>query len=204
MSLNPILHCWYYINIWFSASEDYEAIASSIITFSPEQTSATVSVTIVDDDVLEDVEQFTVEVVATEGQERVDVVGDAANIFISDDDCENFFKCFASFICPACLPACLPACVPVLLSLHMYMYADVYLSISICLCVSLSSSPYYFVSFTLIAVTVGFSSATYSVSEGDGISNVSLELTGTTEREVTVLIKTGNGTATGSLSGWWW
>ena len=70
-----------------SAPEDYEAINSSTIIFSPTQTSAMVSVTVVDDDVLEDVEQFTVEVVATERQERVDV-GDAASIFISDDDCE--------------------------------------------------------------------------------------------------------------------
>lgn len=54
-------------------------------------------VTIVEDDVLEDVEQFTVEVVATEGQERVDV-GDAANISISDDDCENTFVSFFLFI----------------------------------------------------------------------------------------------------------
>ena len=74
--------------IMVSASEDYEAIESSIITFSPEQTSATVSVTIVNDNVLEDVEQFTVEVVATGGQERVDV-GDAANISILNDDCEE-------------------------------------------------------------------------------------------------------------------
>ena len=48
-------------------------------------------VTIVDDDVLEGVEQFTVEVVATGGQERVDV-GGAASIFISDDDCEKTFS----------------------------------------------------------------------------------------------------------------
>ena len=71
----------------YSAPEDYEAVASSIITFGPTQISAIVSVTIVDDDVLEDVEQFTVEVVATGGQERVDV-GDAANISISNDDCK--------------------------------------------------------------------------------------------------------------------
>ena len=82
-------HCTYWITCQtsFSASEDYEAINSSNITFSPEQTSATVSVTIVDDDVLEDMEQFTVEVVATGGQE-VDA-GDAANILISNDDCKK-------------------------------------------------------------------------------------------------------------------
>ena len=73
--------------IFFLAPEDYESIVSSIITFSLAQTSATVSVTIVDDDVLESVEQFTVEVIATGGQERVDV-GDAAIIYISNDDCE--------------------------------------------------------------------------------------------------------------------
>ena len=36
---------------------------------------------------MEDVEQFTVEVVATGGQERVDV--EAVNITITDDDCEK-------------------------------------------------------------------------------------------------------------------
>ena len=71
---------------FYSAPEDYGAVSSQTIVFGPAQTSATVSVTIVDDDVLEDVEQFTVEVVATGGQERVDV-GDAANISISNDDC---------------------------------------------------------------------------------------------------------------------
>lgn len=48
-------------------------------------------------------------------------------------------------------------------------------------------------------MTVGFSSANYSVSESDEVCNVSLELTEAAEREVTVLIQTGNGTATGSL-----
>lgn len=46
---------------------------------------------------------------------------------------------------------------------------------------------------------VGLSSTTYSASEGDGAANVSLELTGTAEREVTVLIHTEDGMATGSL-----
>jgi len=72
--------------MFYAAPEDYEAVISTIIIFSPAQTSATVSVNIVDDDVLEDVEQFTVEMVATGGQERVDV-GDAVNISISNDDC---------------------------------------------------------------------------------------------------------------------
>ena len=74
--------------ILLSAPEDYEVIASSSIIFSLEQTSATVTVSIVDDNVLEDVEHFTVEVVVTGGQERVDI-GDPANIFISNDDCEK-------------------------------------------------------------------------------------------------------------------
>jgi len=47
-----------------------------------------VSVAIVDDEVLEDVEQFSVEVVASGGQERVDV-GDAVNVSIANDDCEK-------------------------------------------------------------------------------------------------------------------
>ena len=48
-------------------------------------------------------------------------------------------------------------------------------------------------------MTVGLSSATYSVSEGDGFANISLQLTGAAEREVSVLVQTGIGTATGSL-----
>ena len=124
-------------HIFFSAPKDYEATHSSNITFSPAQTLATVSVTIVDDDVLEDVEQFTVEVVATGGQERVDV-GDAANISISDDDCEKDihfqpFKCFIVYVClficdsylHACMSVCvclfshLPACLPATLSVSV-------------------------------------------------------------------------------------
>ena len=48
-------------------------------------------------------------------------------------------------------------------------------------------------------VMVGLSSATYSVSEYDGLASISLELIGTAEIEVTVLIQTSNGNATGSL-----
>ena len=47
-------------------------------------------------------------------------------------------------------------------------------------------------------MTVGFSYTTYSVFKGDGVANVSLELTEAAEREVTVLIQTGNGMATGN------
>lgn len=72
----------------FLAADDYEALASGTITFSPVQMLHTVFITIVDDNVLENMEQFTVEVVVTEGQERVDV-GDAANVLISNDDCEQ-------------------------------------------------------------------------------------------------------------------
>ena len=46
---------------------------------------------------------------------------------------------------------------------------------------------------------MGLSSATYSVSEYDELATISLELIGDAEREVTVLIQTLNGNATGSL-----
>ena len=109
----------YKYNNLFSGPEDYEAINSSNVTFSPAQTSAYISVTIVDDDVYEDMERFTVEVVATGGHERVDV-GDAASISISDNDSEMsvsnpsscyFDSVFVSLVClAACHPASLPAC----------------------------------------------------------------------------------------------
>ena len=58
-------------------------------------------------------------------------------------------------------------------------------------------------SFT--AVTVSLSSAIYSASEGNEFCNVSLELTEAAEREVTVLIHTEDGAATGNEeSGWKW
>ena len=88
-----------------SASEDFEAIVSSTITFSPAQTSVVVTVTIVDDGVLEDVELFTVEVVATGGQERVDV-GSAATIFVYDDDCEYIFVLTFQLLLSMCLSSC--------------------------------------------------------------------------------------------------
>ena len=100
---------------------------SHTVTFSPAQTSVMVSIGVVDDDVLESVEQFRVGLVATEGQERVDV-GDPADIFISNDDCEisnmSHVTCLTGIlIFPACLPAsflcvcvsvclCLPLCLP--------------------------------------------------------------------------------------------
>ena len=101
-----LLKCLYHYHILFPAPEDYQAIVSSTITFSPTQTSATVSVTIVDNDALEDVKQFTVEVLATGRQERVDV-GDVANVYISNDDCElSKFNCASP--CLTCVPASLP------------------------------------------------------------------------------------------------
>ena len=116
----------------FSASEDFEALASSNITFSPTQTSATVTFAIVNDTVLEGLEQLTVEVVATAGQERVDV-GDAANIFISDDDCEKNSSSLIFFL--PCLPE--PVCLSVSLSVSMsvcclsclFVHISIYLSI---------------------------------------------------------------------------
>ena len=48
-------------------------------------------------------------------------------------------------------------------------------------------------------MTVGFAYTTYSVSEGDEFVNVSLALIEAAEKEVTVIIQTGDGTATGSL-----
>ena len=51
-------------------------------------------------------------------------------------------------------------------------------------------------------MTIGLSSATYNVSEGDGVASVSLRLTGAAEREVSVLLQTEDGVATGSQGGW--
>ena len=53
--------------------------------------------------------------------------------------------------------------------------------------------------FSAAAVFIDFSSATYTASEGDGFANVSLELTGTAERAVTVRMHTEDGMATGML-----
>lgn len=54
---------------------------------------------------------------------------------------------------------------------------------------------------TSLAISVDLSSTTYSVTESDEVVNVSLELIGAAEREVTVLIETQDGTATGSQRG---
>ena len=51
-------------------------------------------------------------------------------------------------------------------------------------------------------MTVSLSSVAYTVSEGDGVANVSLELIRAAEREVTVLIQPGDITATGSSEEW--
>ena len=67
------------------------------------------------------------------------------------------------------------------------------LSVSVCLSVCLTISA----RISLSDVTVGLSSANYSVFESDGVVNITLELTGDAEREVTVLIETQNGDAIG-------
>ena len=67
------------------------------------------------------------------------------------------------------------------------------LSVSVCLSVCLTISA----RISLSDVTVGLSSANYSVFESDGVANITLELTGDAEREVTVLIETQNGDAIG-------
>ena len=122
--------------IFFLAPEDYESIVSSIITFSLAQTSATVSVTIVDDDALENVEQFTVEVVATGGQARVDV-GDAAIIYISNDDCEISSYASLCFSCLACLPTWRSAC----LSVCLCVCFSIGLSVSLFICLPSTCLP---------------------------------------------------------------
>ena len=58
-----------------------------------------------------------------------------------------------------------------------------------------------FFSHFFLDVTVGLSYANYSVFEGDGVANISLELIGDSEREVAVIIQTLNGSATGCLRG---
>ena len=119
----------------FPAPEDYEAIISSTVTFSSTQTSARVSVTIVDDDVLEDVEQFTLEVVATGGQERVDA-GDVTSIYISNDDCEKIL--FSNTSNVLCVPHTCLILYALLTWLHMCSCTCLSFGLSVCLSVSLS------------------------------------------------------------------
>ena len=119
----------------FPAPEDYEAIISSTVTFSSTQTSARVSVTIVDDDVLEDVEQFTVEVVATGGQERVDV-GDVTSIHISNDDCEKIL--FSNTSNVLCVPYTCLILHALLTWLHMCPCTCLSFGLSVCLFVGVS------------------------------------------------------------------
>ena len=125
-------------NFLFPAPEDYEAIISSTVTFSSTQTSARVSVTIVDDDVLEDVEQFTVEVVATRGQERVDA-GDVTSIYISNDDCEKIlFSNTSNVLCVPHTCLILYALLTWLHMCHMCPCTRQSFGLSVCLFVGVS------------------------------------------------------------------
>lgn len=67
-----------------TASQDYPLLTSSV-TFSPEQMIHVVSVSIVNDAILENVENFSVMIT---GQDRVQG-GQNAQIFIYDDDSER-------------------------------------------------------------------------------------------------------------------
>ena len=84
---------------------------------------------------LEDVEQFTVEVVATGGQERVDV-GDVTSIYISNDDCEKIL--FSNTSNVLCVPHTCLILYALLTWLHMCPCTCLSFGLSVCLSVSLS------------------------------------------------------------------
>ena len=76
-----------------------------------------------------------------------------------------------------------------MMTVRRHLFLLLYSLIFLCLCLPIS----------LTAVTVDLPYTTYSVSEGGGVTNVSLVLTGAAEKEVTVLIHTENQTAIGIL-----
>ena len=74
---------------YVTGPSDFINLPVTNVTFSPSNESLTVSVTILDDDMLEGREQFVVLFSIGGGQERVDVPGpDNATVTILDNDSE--------------------------------------------------------------------------------------------------------------------
>ena len=128
-----------------TAPQDYNLFTSSV-TFASEQMIRIVPVSIVNDDKLESLENFTVMIT---GQNRVEG-GQIAQVFIYDDDSETgsfsqstYMNCICNSS-PSCLPpslpTSLPACLPVCLFICLPICLSVCLSVcpSVCLCVYLS------------------------------------------------------------------
>ena len=72
------------------------------MTFTPSNTSLTISVVIVDNGILEEGEFFVVQFNVDENKERVNVPGsDNATVTIVDDDSEHFIfqLCFLCYVC---------------------------------------------------------------------------------------------------------
>ena len=70
-----------------SGPEDYRSPSDSILTFSPGTTSVPVSIPIVDDDIVEELENFFASLTLISSEEdSIQIRPDGAEIFITDND----------------------------------------------------------------------------------------------------------------------
>lgn len=72
-----------------TSPEDYTQLSDFDLTFSPEQRRQTVSISIVNDSILESAEQFSIMLTQLVPQARVMETLDSTTITITDDDCEG-------------------------------------------------------------------------------------------------------------------
>ena len=86
------------------APSDYTSVVQQVVTFDPGVTELSVSVPIVDDDILENVEMFTATLVAQDPS-VVEVVQGTADVSILDND-GNYSVCSLY----VCLSVCLSVC----------------------------------------------------------------------------------------------
>ena len=68
--------------------QDFTSVSGQELTFSPTQSRQTVNINILNDDILEDVEQFSVMLTQINPRASVMDSSNSANIIISDDDRE--------------------------------------------------------------------------------------------------------------------
>ena len=71
-----------------TSPQDFTPISGQELTFSPAQSRQTVAITIVDDEVLEDPEQFSVLLTQLVPQTRVMNSFNSTTVTISDNDCK--------------------------------------------------------------------------------------------------------------------
>ena len=80
---------WHKLFLSFTGGQDYQAVEGETIKFEVEETRKDLSIIIIDDEVLEELEYFNVNIRAVPGVFPVVVKNSQALVEIVDNDCEH-------------------------------------------------------------------------------------------------------------------